>query len=124
MMYDRIKFSYQIWKCKAEGQFICACSVNFSLMRETAGSISWRAKRPKTVVNHDLINPPRPSENEFAEGCSKGNSILKLEHFLKPCVTTIEWFSKRTGTSVDNSARSKNTVKKLGRECRPVVSQK
>ena len=56
MMYDRVEFSYQIWKCKAEGQFICACSVNFSLMRETAGSISWRTKRPKTVVNHDLIN--------------------------------------------------------------------
>ena len=38
-------------------------------MRETAGFISWRAKRPKTVVNHDLKNPPQPSKNEFAEGC-------------------------------------------------------
>ena len=36
----------------------------------------------------------------------------------------IEWFSKRKGMSVDNGARSKNIDKKLGRERRPVVSQK
>ena len=47
---------------------------------------TWRAKRPKTVVSHDLGNPPQPPETDFAEGCSKSNSILKLEHFLKPCV--------------------------------------
>ena len=46
----------------------------------------WRAKRPKTVVSHDLENPPQPPKNEFAEGCRKSNSILKLEHFFKPCV--------------------------------------
>ena len=45
---------------------------------------TWRAKGPKKVVSHDLENPP--PENEFAEGCSKSNSILKLEDFLKPCV--------------------------------------
>ena len=45
-----------------------------------------RAKRPKTVVSHDLENPPQPLKNEFAEGCRKSNSILKLEHFFKPCV--------------------------------------
>ena len=45
-----------------------------------------RAKRPKIAVSHDLVNPPQPPKNEFAEGCSKSNSILKLEHFLKPCV--------------------------------------
>ena len=47
---------------------------------------TWRAKRPKTVVSHDLENPPQPPKNEFAEGCRKSNSILKLEHFFKPCV--------------------------------------
>ena len=47
---------------------------------------TWRAKRPKTVVNHDLENPSQPPKNEFAEGRSKSESILKLEHFLKPCV--------------------------------------
>ena len=35
--------------------------------------------------------------------------------------TTIEWFSKRTGTSFQNGARSKNVDKKLGRERRGVV---
>ena len=49
---------------------------------------TWRAKRPKTVVSHDLENPSQPPKNESAEGCSKGNSILKLEHFLNPCVLT------------------------------------
>ena len=46
----------------------------------------WRAKTPKTVVSHDFENPPQPPKNEFAEGCSKSNSILKLKHVLKPCV--------------------------------------
>ena len=27
-----------------------------------------------------LENPPQPPKNEFAEVCSKSNSILKLEH--------------------------------------------
>ena len=43
-------------------------------------------KRPKTVVSHDLKNPPQPPKNEFAQGCSKRNSILKLRHFLEPSV--------------------------------------
>ena len=47
---------------------------------------TWRAKRPGTVVSHDLENPSQPLKNEFAEGCSKSDSILKLEHFLKRCV--------------------------------------
>ena len=47
---------------------------------------TWRAKRPKTVVSHDVENPSQPPRNEFATGCSKSDSILKLEHFLKPCV--------------------------------------
>ena len=47
---------------------------------------TWRAKRPKTVVTHDLENPSQPPKNEFATGRSKSDSILKLEHFLKPCV--------------------------------------
>ena len=47
---------------------------------------TWRAKRPKTVVSHDLENPLQPPKTDFAQGCSKSNSILKLEHFLKPCV--------------------------------------
>ena len=47
---------------------------------------TWRAKRPKTVVSHDLENPSQPPKNEFAKGRGKSDSILKLEHFLKPCV--------------------------------------
>ena len=47
---------------------------------------TWRAKRPKTVVSHDLENPSQPPKNEFAKGCGKSNSILKLKHFLKPYV--------------------------------------
>ena len=47
---------------------------------------TWRAKRPKTVVSHDLENPSQPPKNEFTKVCGKSNSILKLEHFLKPCV--------------------------------------
>ena len=47
---------------------------------------TWRAKGQKTVVSHDLENPPQPPKNEFAEGCSRSNSILKQEHVLKPCV--------------------------------------
>ena len=52
---------------------------------------TWRAKRPKTVVSHDLENPPQPPKNELAEGYRKSNSILKLEHFFKPCV---QWDNK------------------------------
>ena len=37
-------------------------------------------------MSHDVENPSQPLKNEFAEGCSKSDSILKLEHFLKPCV--------------------------------------
>ena len=37
-----------------------------------------------------------------------------------PFQCTPGWFSKRKGTSVDNGGRSKNTVKKLGRESRPL----
>ena len=48
--------------------------------------LTWRAKRPKTVVSHDYENPPQPSKNEFAKGCGRSNSILKLEHFLKPYI--------------------------------------
>ena len=47
---------------------------------------TWRAKRPKTVVSHNLENPPKHPKNEFADVCSKTNAILKLEHFLRPCV--------------------------------------
>ena len=47
---------------------------------------TWRAKRPKTVVSHDLENPSQPPKNEFAKGRSKRDSILKLEYFLKPCI--------------------------------------
>ena len=47
---------------------------------------TWRAKRPKTVVSHDLKNPSQPAKNEFAKGRSKSDSILKLVNFLKPCV--------------------------------------
>ena len=47
---------------------------------------TWRAKRPKTVVSHDLENPSQLPKNDFAKGCGKSNSVLKLEHFLKPCV--------------------------------------
>ena len=38
------------------------------------------------LVLTDLENPPQPPKNEFAEGWSNSNSILKLEQFLKPCV--------------------------------------
>ena len=31
-------------------------------------------------------NPSQPPKNEFAKGRSKSESILRLEHFLKPCV--------------------------------------
>ena len=41
---------------------------------------------PKAFASHGLENPSEPAKNEFAEGCRKSNSILKLEHFLKPCV--------------------------------------
>ena len=37
-------------------------------------------------MSYDLENPSQPPKNEFAEGCSKSDSILKLEHFLKSCV--------------------------------------
>ena len=33
-----------------------------------------------------LENPHQPPKNESAKSCSKSNSILRLEHFLKSCV--------------------------------------
>ena len=47
---------------------------------------AWRTKRPKMVVSYDLENPPQPPKKKFAKDCRKSNSILKLEHFLKPYV--------------------------------------
>ena len=47
---------------------------------------TWRTKRPKTVVNHELKNPSQPPKNEFAKDRSKSDSILKLEYSLKPGV--------------------------------------
>ena len=47
---------------------------------------TWRAKRPKTVVSHDLeihLNLPKTNSPKVF---SKRNSILKLEHFLKPYI--------------------------------------
>ena len=41
--------------------------------------------------------------------------------FVSARMMIIEWFSKRTGTSFQNGARSKNAEKKLGRERRRVV---
>ena len=41
--------------------------------------------------------------------------------FSWPSLLIIEWFSKRTGMSFQNGARSKNVDKKLGRERRRVV---
>ena len=38
---------------------------------------TWRAKRSKKVVSHYLEIPPKPPENEFTEGSSKSNAILK-----------------------------------------------
>ena len=42
---------------------------------------TWREKRPKTVVSHDLENPSQPPKNEFAKGRGKSDSILKLNIF-------------------------------------------
>ena len=53
---------------------------------------TWRTKRPKTVVNHDLRNPPQPPKNEFAKGCSKSNSTLKPEDFFKALCP--EWLQR------------------------------
>ena len=48
--------------------------------------------------------------------------FLGLDGLLLFCIVTplLEWFSKRTGTSFQNGARSKNVDKKLGRERRRV----
>ena len=46
---------------------------------------------------------------------------LPLGRNLHLPTKTLEWFSKRTGTSFQNGARSKNVDKKLGRERRRVV---
>lgn len=47
---------------------------------------TWRAKKAKMVLSHIMENPHKHPKHEFAEGCSKTNAILKLEHFLKSCV--------------------------------------
>ena len=53
--------------------------------------------------------------------------VVKVSSMDGNCSVTIalklilEWFSKRTGTSFQNDARSKNAEKKLGRERRRVV---
>ena len=43
------------------------------------------------------------------------------QHVFMAFTVNIEWFSKRTGMSFQNGARSKNVDKKLGRERRRVV---
>ena len=53
---------------------------------------TWRTKRPKTVVNHDLRNLPQPPKNEFAKGCSKSNSTLNPEDFFKALCP--EWLQR------------------------------
>ena len=50
--------------------------------------------------------------------------LLIRDHYYSLLIARgviVEWFSKRTGTSFQNGARSKNAEKKLGRERRRVV---
>ena len=52
---------------------------------------------------------------------SFSHSIISLSYLTGLLRYILEWFSKRTGTSFENGARSKNAEKKLGRERRRVV---
>ena len=68
---------------------------------------SEQSKEP--IQQHDLA--ARPWSKVAVDLCDLDRRTLLV----------IEWFSKRTGTSFQNGARSKNTEKKLGRERRRVV---
>ena len=72
-------------------------------------------------IKYDFLIPfhswPAPMRNSWRTFYKRNRCIWNV-----PLV--LEWFSKRTGTSVDNGARSKNIGKKLGRERSSVVSQK
>ena len=57
----------------------------------------------------------------FLEGLLSVNYLFLLRYDTAKALDIIEWFSKRTGTSFENGARSKNAEKKLGRERRRVV---
>ena len=47
--------------------------------------------------------------------------LTRRDEYVYVARATLEWFSKGTGTSFQNGARSKNVDKKLGRERRRVV---
>ena len=47
--------------------------------------------------------------------------LTRRDEYVYVARATLEWFSKRTATSFQNGARSKNVDKKLGRERRRVV---
>ena len=68
---------------------------------------SEQSKEP--IQQHDLA--ARPWSKVAVDLCDLDRRTLLV----------IEWFSKRTGTSFQNGARSKNAEKKLGREHRRVV---
>ena len=71
-------------------------------------------------IKYDFLIPfhswPAPMRNSWRTFYKRNRCIWNV-----PLV--LEWFSKRTGTSVDNGARSKNIGKKLGRERSSVVSE-
>ena len=98
---------------------------------------NYRKRREKHIQYHDPLLTPKWSVVFLLFVRKNGLitreirlemrvlKILKLHIHLifvtHRAFKTIEWFSKRTGTSFQNGARSKNAEKKLGRERRRVV---
>ena len=92
-------------------------SKNYQLLLFPDGKV-WEHK-PSLLLTKSLRWTPRISASFIVMSCCHENNCF--ECVARAQCTTLEWFSKRAGTSFQNSACSKNAEKKLGRERRRVL---
>ena len=124
-------------------QFIFSCFISYSFADLTLEIASWTLEEKFHINANQCIILYLLNEDEMAEFAIQPQ--CKIPEFQRismrvarslsdwfsnsPAIIDcwpqkrllIEWFSKRTGTSFQNGARSKNAEKKLGRERRRVV---
>ena len=92
-------------------------SKNYQLFLFPDGTV-WEHK-PLLLLTKSLRWTPGISASFIVMSCCHENNCF--ECVARAQCNTLEWFSKRAGTSFQNSACSKNAEKKLGRERRRVL---
>ena len=128
------------WKCQTslscnasqQGRLLTAQVRKFFLFSQfsmiTRFCVLWKSDKRK-FKDKSFIN--RWSASQIKHITAKSNSKLRqkilfdidYQSFAAVASLFVEWFSNRTGTSVHDGARSKNTRKELGRQPGRVLSE-